>query len=161
MNTLAVFSAKYLIYFVAALTGYLLLQAWSETKSRDKKKFVVDLSILVISMVVAIFVAKAIEYFVPTQRPFVVGNFIPLIPHLPDASFPSDHAVLAGVFSGFNFFQEKRIGLISFILLAVMAWARVFAGLHYAIDVVGGLVVGVLVVILVRYLVNKKFKLYP
>lgn len=75
-------------------------------------------------------------------RPFVAGHFLPLIAHAPDASFPSDHlAVLGAVVLGL-WFAARRLALLTAVIALVVAFARVYAGVHYVTDVVSGFALG-------------------
>lgn len=88
-------------------------------------------------------------YFHP--RPYMVGLCTPLIPHGPENSFPSDHAtVLFGasiyllLFGGRLYFGASLLGLAF-----VTAWGRVYSGIHFPLDMLGSLGVGLLSAFLV------------
>lgn len=60
------------------------------------------------------------------------------IPHVADSSFPSDHVtVLSGV--GLTLLSGGAPGLAAATLLTALcvAWARVFLGVHFPLDMVG------------------------
>lgn len=80
-------------------------------------------------------------------RPFVVlphDSFTQLIPHVADASFPSDHVSGAFGFSAGCWGRADRWVSWSFTLIAVLVLvARVYTGVHWPTDVLAGLVVGV------------------
>ncbi|MBI3495499.1 phosphatase PAP2 family protein, partial [Candidatus Berkelbacteria bacterium] len=69
-----------------------------------------------------------------------------LLFHRPDKAFPSDHATF-GFALAFSFWLAgyKKLAVAIFILTLVFSFGRVATGLHYASDVVGGFVVGVVV----------------
>ncbi|HEX3015968.1 MAG TPA: phosphatase PAP2 family protein [Desulfobacteria bacterium] len=81
-------------------------------------------------------------------RPFRVlpqGSFTQLIPHSPDASFPSDHTTGSFGFAAGSWGKSAKWVRISFTLLAVLnAIARVYAGVHWPTDVLAGMVVGII-----------------
>jgi len=70
-------------------------------------------------------------YFHP--RPFMIPTGVLLIAHLPETSFPSDHATLMFAISLiFLTFRELRgTGAILFVLSFVSGLARGYAGLHF------------------------------
>ena len=59
-----------------------------------------------------------------------------------DWSFPSDHAILAGAVTLTLFYVSKRLGFISLAFALLMAFARVYVGVHYPQDVLVGLLEG-------------------
>ena len=75
-------------------------------------------------------------------RPFQLGLGQQLMPHLPDASFPSDHGTLffALAFSFFLHPETRRIGAAVAALGCGVAWARVFLGVHFPFDMLGSAV---------------------
>lgn len=92
----------------------------------------------------ALLASAAIGAVWDRPRPFVAGHFVPLIAHSADASFPSDHvAVLGAVVVGL-WFSSRRLALLAFFLAVVVAFARVYVGVHYVSDVAGGFALGLL-----------------
>ncbi len=78
-------------------------------------------------------------------RPFVAGNFTPLVEHAADSALPSNHAMATAVFTyGFCRLTGKAwSGLIAALTLLVGV-ARVITGLHFPIDILAGWLVGAL-----------------
>lgn len=75
-------------------------------------------------------------------RPFVVGLGHVWLVHASDSSFPSDHAtVFAGV--GLSLLFGGAGGLAGLVLMAglLVAWARVFLGVHFPLDMLGAVIV--------------------
>jgi len=78
------------------------------------------------------------------DRPYVHNPVHRLLPATPDASFPSDHA--AGSFaiaSGVTYGQRIGGALLTLLAMLVVV-SRVYVGLHYPSDVLGGMVIGLL-----------------
>jgi undecaprenyl-diphosphatase len=76
----------------------------------------------------------------------------PLV-HAPhDASFPSGHAASSFACATILTFFVPRAAPLLFLLAAAIAWSRVYVGVHYPLDVLGGAVLGVLVAIALRWL---------
>lgn len=67
-----------------------------------------------------------------------------------DASFPSDHATMAGATAAGLLLLDRRLGVTAAVDAALMAFARVYVGAHFPVDVVAGLAVGLVVVRLVQ-----------
>lgn len=91
-------------------------------------------------------------YFHP--RPFMDGLCTSLISHIPETSFPSDHVSLLTAVSGYVlFFSRRRIsGALLWGVTCLTAWARVYTGLHFPLDVLGAIVVGAIGIGIVRQL---------
>lgn len=94
----------------------------------------------------AVAVAKPVASLVARPRPFVALSGVHLlVPHVPDPGFPSDHAVAAGAVAAGLLLALRPVGLVTAVLAVVMAFTRVYVGVHYPGDVVAGLALGALV----------------
>jgi undecaprenyl-diphosphatase len=85
-------------------------------------------------------------------RPFMAGVGHTFMQHAPDSSFPSDHAsimfTVALVLASSRAAGARRIGAMLFPVAVVVAWSRVFLGVHYPMDMIGALLVSLLMVML-------------
>ncbi len=59
-----------------------------------------------------------------------------------DASFPSDHAMIGGALVAGIFLVNRRLGLAALVAALLLAFARVYSGVHYPGDVAAGLAIG-------------------
>ena len=80
----------------------------------------------------------------PRARPFVVTETTVLIPHAPDPSFPSDHAILAFAVAAVLATMSRTLGAWLAALGVLVLISRVFVGAHFPADVLGGAAIGVL-----------------
>ena len=65
------------------------------------------------------------------------------------SSFPSDHAVLFYALSTGMFFISKKVGLIALSYTTlVIGLPRIYLGLHYPTDIIGGACIGIVISIL-------------
>ena len=82
----------------------------------------------------------------------------PLV-HAPhDNSFPSGHAASSFACATILAFFVPRAAPAFFLLAAAIAWSRVYVGVHYPLDVLGGAVLGVLIAIALRWLVGARLR---
>lgn len=76
-------------------------------------------------------------------RPFQMLGFVPLVPHDPGTSFPSNHAT--GAFAlAVCMLSVPGYGPILLLLAVGLTVSRVYVGLHYMTDVVAGALNGLL-----------------
>lgn len=84
-----------------------------------------------------------IGYLWYRPRPFVAGIGQAWIAHAPTSSFPSDHLTAQWAIAGVLLLHRRtRMWGLGLALLGLpMAWARIYLGLHYPSDMLGGFVV--------------------
>jgi undecaprenyl-diphosphatase len=133
MNTLFILAAEYLLVVTLVILGaYFLTRPWPRQK--QMVLFAVPAALLTYTLGLI----GNLLYYDP--RPFVVRHFSPLIPHVADNGFPSDHTLLAAALAAIGMYWNKWLGLILWVIAVVIAIARVYVGLHHPIDVLGSIV---------------------
>lgn len=97
-----------------------------------------------LAAVMALAASALIGTFWPHPRPFMAGLAPDLLGHVPEASFPSDHLTLmwSVAISLMLARCSRRVGLVLALLGLPMAWARIWLGVHFPLDMVGALAVG-------------------
>jgi len=78
----------------------------------------------------------------------------PLVRTPHDGSFPSGHAATSFAAATILSFAFPRLAPFLFVLAAAVAWSRVYVGVHYPLDILGGAVLGVLLATALRRLVR-------
>lgn len=93
---------------------------------------------------------QAIGALWPHLRPFMIGLGHTWMPHAADPSFPSDHmTVFAGVGLTLLFDGAAGWAILTLLVSVSVAWARVFLGVHFPLDMVGAVVVAALAYVVV------------
>ena len=142
MDLIIIFSAEYLSYILLGVFLILFL------KNRNKYFLLVPL----ISALVSRFIfTEIIRFFYFRPRPFIGGNIQALIEPIQSASFPSGHAAFFFALSAGVYSFNKTAGIWFFVASSLIGLARVFAGVHYFSDILGGFVIA-----LFSYWLDKK-----
>jgi undecaprenyl-diphosphatase len=143
MRELAIFFAQWMVFCVPLLLAVL----WIFGEQRQRR--VVLLAGLSIALALACNLVIRELWFHP--RPFMLGLGQNFLAHAPGASFPSDHA--SGLFAmafALILASLRMTGLVMLGLALLVSWARVYLGVHFPFDILGGCLVGLLSAWLVR-----------
>ncbi|WP_086831448.1 phosphatase PAP2 family protein, partial [Streptomyces sp. NRRL B-24572] len=98
---------------------------------------------------IALLVNIPIRGFVERPRPFRDHQGLEvLVDGKTDFSFVSDHATLAMALGVGLFVAHRRFGLAAIALALAEGFARVYMGVHYPTDVIGGFALGTAVALL-------------
>ncbi|MFB6672861.1 phosphatase PAP2 family protein [Streptomyces sp. NPDC057684] len=104
---------------------------------------------------IAVLVNVPIRSFVERPRPFTDHDGLDvLVSGKSDFSFVSDHATLAMAIGAGLFVAHRKFGLIGLGLAVLEGFCRVFMGVHYPTDVVGGFALGTAVALLLSPLAS-------
>ena len=131
----AQFSAEYLLYLMALA----MLVGWFFSGQKMRRALVVA----GVTVIVGLALNHLIGLFIYHSRPFEIGVGHQFLPHVIENSFPSDHGTLVfSVAMGLLFTHGGKVwGGIAFVAALVVAWSRVYLGVHWPLDMAGSLVV--------------------
>ena len=132
LDLLAISLAKGMPYFFILVEVYLYFVA-------KKKK---EAIFAFYSVVISLGISFLISLFYTHNRPFMDNLGTILIHHKPDTSFPSDHTTfLFAIAWSFMLFRVRFWSL--FLILALLGGiTRVYVGVHYPFDILGGIFIG-------------------
>jgi undecaprenyl-diphosphatase len=106
-----------------------------------------------VAILLAESVTGALKEWVERDRPPVVDPDPEPIMRLPETySFPSGHATVSFACATVLALAVPRLKYPLFALAALVAWSRVYVGVHYPLDVLAGAVLGVALAIALRTL---------
>lgn len=139
--SLATFIARDLI--VIAPLAVMALWLWgSDQQLKTQRTLVLKTGI---ALAYALTISWCIGNLFPHARPFVVGLGHQFLSHAPDDSYPSDHGTAIFTFAiAFLCWHRVWSGAILMGISIAIAWSRIYLGVHWPADMVGGLLVGAL-----------------
>jgi len=109
--------------------------------SKDKKEI---LLLIFYSTILALIISLIIQQFINIERPenHINESAKLLMEHLPDASFPSDHATVSFAFLASLFFAGyKKIWLYFMPFVIIMNISRIVAWVHWPFDILAGAII--------------------
>lgn len=122
-----IFGAEYVIYLTIIFMFILAL------KSGPKEKKALILALF--SIPLAVILIKIIHLFIISPRPFGAYEA--------GASFPSRHISLMAAFAFAYMSLRSKWALLFLSLMLWVGIARVYVGVHYPLDIMGGILVGI------------------
>ncbi len=133
------------------LFGVLLVVGFLLARARRDPLLVARSVLAGAGVVLAVAVNQPIVHAVAERRPYdQLTGVLVLVHRSADASFPSDHATMAGAVAAGLLLVDRRLGLTAAVAAVLMAFSRVYVGAHFPVDVLAGLAVGVAVALLVQ-----------
>lgn len=145
-----------LILFFAVYLPYFLLVTLIVWVIFFKKTFFLKIKIVLECVTSAMLsvgvVVQIIRLFFYHLRPtYVINNIYPLFEEI-SFSFPSAHATFYFSISYIVFTYNKLLGSLFFIASVIICISRVIAGVHFPLDVLFGIVLGIFTSVFVHYL---------
>lgn len=130
--------AEYAIWLVPATLAFGWLRGDDETRFAAIEAALAGMAALLMNQLIAL------AWWHP--RPFAIHLGHAYLAHAADSSFPSDHLTLlwAVGFSLALHRQTRAAGVALSLLGVPMAWARIYLGVHYPLDMAGAALVAAL-----------------
>jgi len=136
-DSIIIFCAQYLSYIMIAVLGLFLI--FGKDRKRELKMIFYAIAGVILSRLV---IVEIIRYFYPVTRPFVVYQFTPLIYDYA-SSFPSGHAAFFFALATIVFLFHKKWGIAYFLGAIIISISRIMAGVHWPMDILGGILVSI------------------
>jgi len=134
------FAANDLVFVIVAIVALTFLYPWRTHRLERRIGAVMATAVGGVALLIVQPIANAVD----RTRPFVAHPHSELlISHGRDPGFPSDHATGAFAMAMALWLYDRTIGAICFVLAAIVAFSRVYVGVHYPGDVVGGALIGI------------------
>lgn len=145
-DRLVIFTAEIFPYIVVFLAGIFLLfhreVLPSQNPLREFLKKWKEITLVFFSGFFAWLLAYILKFLVHTGRPFdIFPQVASLIPETGYA-FPSGHATFFMALAFALFFNHKKIGYLFILFALLIGLARIIAGVHFPIDILGGFILG-------------------
>ena len=126
----AIFIANDLLYCMILLFAWFWLRGNYDTKKQILKAFIFTS--------IAILISQCISHVYYHPRPFVMEVGRTLIYHAPNGSFPSDHMLIfSSIAFSYLFSAQRQLGLSLLVMAWLVAWSRVYLGVHFPLDMLG------------------------
>ena len=137
----AIFIANDLLYIMLVIFLVLWFKGNFDTKKQILKAFIFTS--------IAITISQIISQLFYHPRPFVMEVGRTIIFHVPNGSFPSDHMLIFSTIAFSYFFSKQRIIGLGLIGLAwLVAWSRIYLGVHFPLDMLGAFFIALAINIL-------------
>lgn len=149
------FFAQYAVFVLIAI--FIIALRHIHTTHQERFKTLV---LATASVVFTHFIAAPLIYFWwQRPRPFV-GLGASHLFIVDTFSFPSGHTMLSFAIATILYFYNRKVAWILYGLGALIGVARVAAGVHYPLDILGGAIIGILIaattMFIYRFLAKKK-----
>lgn len=97
---------------------------------------------ITMAMAISMCLSLLLGHLFPHNRPFVDHVGYNFLHHSADYSFPSDHGTVIFTFAvAFIAWHRAWSGLLLMGTALAIAWSRIYVGVHWPLDMLGGLMV--------------------
>ncbi len=148
LDGVGIFTAEWLPYFLA-LAGLVFLWRLRGWRQRIFGAVEIGLAVLLSRGILT----EIIRHFYAHPRPFAALGFTPLIQESGN-SFPSGHMTGLFAFAVVVYLLNRKWGWWFFALSFLVGIARIYVGVHWPYDILGGIVIGILSGLLVHWAVR-------
>ena len=114
-----------------------------------RQKHQIGVFVALSAMALANWTVFIINQLYMRDRPFVDQDVSLLFYQTTDPSFPANPAATSFAIAAAVWGVNRRVGVALFLVAALFGFARVYAGVHYPLDVIAGAIIGIVIARLV------------
>lgn len=151
LDWFGIFCAEYLIFIMA-----FMVVAWTIFNKRDRRSDAIAILEIILAALFSYFLKIIINLIYFRPRPFSAHDVNLLIGKISDGSFPSAHTFLSFAIAFTIYLYNKKLGIILLISSTLVGISRIYVGVHYPLDVLGGVILAGFSVYLVNIINWKK-----
>lgn len=155
LDSLIIFTAEYLPYLVILIAGIFLLWHHDVIKSQNPFKAFAqkwrEIVLVFFSGIFAWILAYTLKLIIHIPRPFVQFSDVQALLSETDFSFPSGHSTFFMALAFALYISHKKAGHIFIFLALLIGLARIAAGVHFPVDILGGFILGILTAYFVKF----------
>jgi undecaprenyl-diphosphatase len=137
LDIFAIFLAEWLPYLL--VIAFLVLLFYQDGMRRRVYLFAEGALAVILSRGI---ITTAIQFFYYHARPYLFYGIAPLINET-GTSFPSAHAAVFFALAMVVWYTNRKWGWWFFAATTAMGIARIYAGVHWPFDIIGGAVIGI------------------
>ncbi|MEN8425792.1 undecaprenyl-diphosphatase [Acinetobacter sp. ACNIH3] len=125
---------------------YLFLLIFAVAWLRGSREIKTGIIKAVIFTAITLSISEVLSAVLNTPRPFVMEVGRTLIEHAPTGSFPSNHmSIFSGIAFAYYFSAQRDLGRILLWTAWLVAWSRIYVGVHFPIDMLGAFLIALVV----------------
>lgn len=133
-------------YFIPAIMALILFALWFSGRDRDQRERnqrTVFCALIAVGF--ACLIVELSNFFYDRLRPFEAypGDVTLLFYQPTDPSFPANTAAIGFAFATGTWLGNRRVGWFLFLPALLLCFARVYVGVHYPLDALGGALIGI------------------
>jgi len=101
--------------------------------------------VILVSAALAWVISRLIKMGFAIDRPFIaLDEATPLFQPSDSSSFPSGHATFFSAVATALYFYHKKLGVLALLGAVAIGFARIMAGVHWPLDIIAGITLGIL-----------------
>ncbi len=156
LDSIIWFFAVPFIYIMMIVIAFVLFRQYKifsiPNTSRLLKGKARDIALVFFSGGLAYVISSVLKIIIHTDRPMIALADVHSLFFESGYAFPSGHSATIAALAVGVFFHHKRLGYVCMIAGLLFGLARVVAGVHFPIDIIGGYALGFLVAFFVKSL---------